>query len=234
VAEWQLRDMLTSVQAHIRRPRLRDRLTAAAYDRLTAGLEREVYGPMRSELLHNARGRVLDIGAGTGANLPHFASLSDQVRELVLVDPNAGMLERAQRKASQLRLSVQLVDRGAEELPFADETYDTLVFALTLCTIPDPEAALREAHRVLRPQGRLLVLEHVRAREQSVARWQNRLNPMWKLINNGCHLNRDTRAAIERAGFEFDRLDQFSERRIPFAIVQPHLMGIAHKHDSVR
>jgi ubiquinone/menaquinone biosynthesis C-methylase UbiE len=206
---------------------LTERLIAAGHDLLSAGVEREVFGARRRELLAEARGRVLDVGAGTGANLPYFPWRSGL--EVVLLDPSAGMLERARRKAAQLGSNVQLVDKPAEQLPFGAETFDTVVFALTLCTIPDPSLAVREARRVLRHDGRLLVLEHVRAREPGLAQWQDRLNPFWKAINNGCHLNRETRATIERAGFDFQRVDEFRERRIPLAIVQPQLIGVATK-----
>src|SRR5438270_6142069 len=163
-----------------RRPGLHERLFAAGYDLLSAGVEREVFGPRRRELLSEARGQVLDVGAGTGANLPHFSWTSGQLTGLVLLDPSAGMLERAQRNALHLDFAAEFVVRGAEEFPFDDETFDTVVFTLTLCTIPDPAAALREAHRVLRPTGQLLVFEHVRAREASLAKCQDRLNPLWK------------------------------------------------------
>jgi ubiquinone/menaquinone biosynthesis C-methylase UbiE len=142
------------------------------------------------------------------------------------------MLERAQRKARRLGLSVELVARCAEQLQFADESFDTVVFTLALCTIPDPAAALSEAHRVLTKAGRLLVFEHVRATDAHLALWQDRLNPLWQPINQGCHVNRDTRIAIEHAGFVFERLDEFRERRIPLAIVQPQLVGVAHKRIS--
>ena len=222
---------MTNSQVGIRRPRLLERLVAAGYDLLSAGVEREVFAPRRRELLAEARGRVLDVGAGTGANLPHFAWASGQVADVVLLDPSAGMLARAQRRARQLGLTVQLFDKPAEQLPFADETFDTIVCALTLCTIADPAAALREAYRVLRQSGRLLVLEHVRAREPSLATWQDRLTPLWQPLNNGCHLNRDTRAAIEAAGFAFERVAEFRERRIPLSIVQPQLVGVARKRE---
>jgi ubiquinone/menaquinone biosynthesis C-methylase UbiE len=214
-------------QLDIRRPRLRERFIAAGHDRLSAGAEREIYGAQRRELLAAARGRVLDVGAGTGANLPHFPRA--QALDLVLLDPSAGMLERAYRRALELGVSVQLVDKPAEKLPFDAESFDTVVFAMTLCTIGDPASALREARRVLRPPGRLLVFEHVRASEPDLARWQDRFDPLWRTINNGCHPNRNTRAAIAAAGFEFERIDEFREQRIPLSIVQPHLIGVARK-----
>jgi ubiquinone/menaquinone biosynthesis C-methylase UbiE len=221
--------MVTDRQFGLRRPRLRERLIAAGHDLLSASAEREIFGPRRRELLAEARGRVLDVGAGTGANLAHFPWQSGQQLEIILLDPSAGMLERAHRKARQLGLGVELVDKPAEQLPFSDETFDTVVFALALCTIADPASALREARRVLRHTGRLLVFEHVRASEPGLAHWQDRLDLLWKSINNGCHLNRDTRAAIEGAGFQFERLDEFRERRIPLDIVQPQLVGSARK-----
>ena len=224
---------MSSAPGAIRRPKLAERIVAEGHDFLSAGVEREVFGPRRHELLAEARGRVLDVGAGTGANLPHFPWESEKL-ELVLLDPSAGMLERARRRAAQLGLNVQLVDRSAETLPFASASFDTVIFALTLCTIPDPVSALREAHRVLRDDGRLLVFEHVRAGEPELARWQSRLNPLWKTLNNGCQLNRNTRAVIEAAGFEFERVDEFRERRIPLAIVQPQLIGVARKRNPER
>jgi len=219
---------VTDAQSAIRRPRLTERFIAAAHDFITAGAEREVFGPRREELLADARGRVLDVGAGTGPNLAYLPWRS-QALEVVLLDPSPGMLERARRRAAQLGVNIQLVDRPAEQMPFEDESFDTIVFALTLCTIGDPASALREARRVLRQNGRLLVYEHVRAHEADLARWQDRFDPVWKAINNGCHVNRGTRAVIESAGFEFVRADEFRERKIPLAIVQPYLVGVAQR-----
>ena len=210
-----------------RRPGLVSRLVAAIYDRGVTGLERRIFGADRRRLLEVARGRVLDVGAGTGANLPHYPW--EHVTELVLLDPSAGMLARARRKAAALGLEVQILERQAEHLPFADESFDTIVFTLSLCTIPDPAEALREARRVLRPSGRLLVLEHVRAREPALATWQDRLTPLWKTVNAGCHLNRNTRATIEAAGFAFESVEELRERRIPLPIVQPKLIGTARR-----
>ena len=206
-------------------PRLVSSWIAALYDLATAGMERQVLGAHRRRLLAAARGRVLDVGAGTGANLPHYPR--DRVSELVLLDPSPGMLHRARRRASDLGWEVQILETRAEHLPFGDETFDAVVFTLSLCTIPDPAGALQEARRVLRRNGRLLVLEHVRAREPGLATWQDRLTPLWKAVGGGCHPNRDTRAAIEAAGFTFESVEEFRERRIPVPIVQPELIGTA-------
>ena len=218
----------------LRRPSFTERLLAAGYDLLSAGVEREVFGPRRHELLAEARGRVLDVGAGTGANLPHFPWRAGRQLDVVLLDPSAGMLERAHRKAAQLALNVHSVNRPAAQLPFAAESFDTVVFTLALCTIGDPVAALGEARRVLRRSGRLLVFEHVRAHEPGVARWQDRLDPLWRRLNNGCHLNRDTRTAIEHAGFEFEHVDELEEPRIPLPIVQTLLIGVATRRDQLQ
>jgi ubiquinone/menaquinone biosynthesis C-methylase UbiE len=214
----------------IRRARFGERLIATGHDLFTAGAERRLFGPRRRELLSGARGRVLDVGAGTGANLPHLPHMPEPVSELVLLDPSAGMLERAYRRAEGLGVPVRLVDSGAEHVPFDDETFDTVIFTLTLCTIPDPAGALREAHRILRNDGRMLVFEHVRAHETGLAKWQDRWTPLWKVINNGCHPNRDTRGAIETAGFHFEHIEEFEEARIPLRIVQPQLTGTARKN----
>ncbi|MBO0685132.1 MAG: methyltransferase domain-containing protein [Candidatus Dormibacteraeota bacterium] len=206
------------------RPGPAGRLIAAVYDLAMSGSERQIYTSHRHRLLAAAWGSVLDVGAGTGANLPYYRS--DAVSDVVLLDPSAGMLDRAGRKTGQVA-AVQLMRRRADEMPFAEESFDTVVFTLSLCTIPDPLAALREARRVLRPGGALLVLEHVRAGEPDLAAWQDRVTPIWRRVNGGCRLNRDTRASIESAGFAFETVRAFRESRIPLAILQPHLIGTA-------
>ncbi|MGH2460248.1 MAG: class I SAM-dependent methyltransferase [Chloroflexota bacterium] len=223
---WSM-DHIATGGGDARRPGLISRLVAAIYDRGIARRERQVFGEDRRRLLRGARGRVLDVGAGTGANLPHYSR--EQVSELVLLDPSLGMLDRARRKATELGLAARILEQGAERLPFSDESFDTIVFTLSLCTIPDPAAALREAHRVLRPSGQLLVLEHVRAHEASLAAWQDRLTPLWKLFSAGCHPNRNTRAAIEAARFSFESVEESRDRRIPVALMQPKLIGVARR-----
>jgi len=204
-------------------------LIAAAYDLGTGGMERRLFGERRRRLLGVARGEVLDVGGGTGANLPHLAP--GQVARLVLLDPSPGMLARARRRARELGVEAQLVRGRAEWLPFPDRSFDAVVFTLSLCTIGDPATALGEARRVLRRGGRLLVLEHVRAADPRLAGWQDRLTPLWRRIGGGCHLNRDTRAAVEAAGFRFESADEFLEERIPIPVLRPHLVGVAHRDD---
>ena len=223
--------MMTSRTDRAGHPGLVSSVIAAGYDRVTAGLERQIFAAQRRRLLEAAGGRVLEVGAGTGANLPHYPR--DRVSELVLLDPSPGMLHRARRRASDLGWKVEVLERRAEHLPFRDESFDTVVFTLALCTIPDPARALRTARRVLRRDGSLLVLEHVRAREPGLAAWQDRLTPLWKTIAGGCHPNRDTRATIEAAGFAFESAEEFRERRIPVPIVQPELIGTAHRAERV-
>lgn len=198
---------------------------AAVYDWINRGLEEQVHGPRRQRLLTSARGRILDVGAGTGANLRHYRT--DQVERLVLLDVGSGMLERAGRKAAELGMGVELRTASAERLPFEDGSFDTVVFTLCLCTIPDPDRALSEARRVLAEDGQLLALEHVRAAEPGLARWQDRVNPFWRVVAGGCNLNRPTRRAIEGAGFELVSAEDVLEARIPIAVIRPWLVAVA-------
>ncbi len=182
------------------------RIFAAIYDRMNAPLERHVLGPRRERLLTGLTGDVLDVGAGTGVNLPYF----EKATRVVAVEPSAPMRARLQRKAELASVPVEVCDATAESLPFPDASFDAVVFTLALCTIPDPDAALAEARRVLKLGGQLVVLEHVRG-EGRLARRQDRWDPVWSRFGAGCHPNRDTRTAIERARFTFDEAEQFAE-----------------------
>jgi ubiquinone/menaquinone biosynthesis C-methylase UbiE len=196
---------------------------AALYDRMLAGTEDAGLREMRRELLGRAHGRTIDIGAGTGANIDLFPG---EVDELVLAEPSPHMAKRLRRRADSAGRPAQVVEAPAEQLPFAGESFDTAVFTLVLCTVPDPDAALREAARVLRPGGRLLFLEHVRAQSPRTARWQDRLMRPWRFLGAGCHCNRDTESAIERAGLRVEALERGRMPKAP-PIVRPLIRGVA-------
>ena len=154
----------------------------------------------RRALISGAQGRTLEIAAGTGLNLRHYR----QVESLVAVDISAEMLSSLQRRVAQTDVLVQTAVAGGELLPFRDGSFDTVVITLSLCTIPDPEAALDEVARVLRTDGELRFLEHVRHRRRWVARLQAALTPGWKKISGGCHLDRNSAATIAASGFDVD------------------------------
>jgi ubiquinone/menaquinone biosynthesis C-methylase UbiE len=206
------------------RPNLVQRLTAARFEQFTARREQQGFGALRRRLLQPARGHVLDVGAGTGANLPHYPGAVEYV---ALLDPHPGMLARAAGGVPSSHVSATVHLGSAERLPFADASFDTVVFTKTLCTVKNVATALKEAARVLRPNGRLLVLEHVRSRDPGLAGWQDRLAPLQRLFSSGCNPNRDTLSAIQQAGFEFDWLEQFDEPRMPYPIVRRLILGSA-------
>ena len=197
------------------------RIFAATYDRLTAPIERRALGPRRRRLLGELRGHVLDIGAGTGANLPYLTSAA----RVVAVEPDSAMRARLVRKLSYAPVPVEVNDGSAEALPFADNSFDAAVFTLVLCSVAHPDVALAEARRVLTPSGRLVVLEHVRG-DGALGRRQDRWTPLWSRLAAGCQLNRDTRADIEAAGFEFTDVETFAE--LPsWVLTRSMLQGIA-------
>ena len=164
------------------------------YDAVCALAEWRGLGRWRRWVTDGARGRTLDVGCGTGRNLPFLPPGS------VGLDPSAEVLGRARRRAPGARL----VQGSAEALPFRDESFDTVVSGLVLCSVPDPARALAEVRRVLRPGGSLRALEHVRATGTWQARWQDVLQPAWTRLTGGCHPNRDTERAVEAAGFEIE------------------------------
>ena len=173
-------------------------LFAAAYDRLMAPLERGRFRAIRTALLAHAAGRVLEIGAGTGINFPLYPAAVTQVEAL---EPDPAMSARADLRLSSARVPVRRVAARAEALPYPDASFDTVVATLVLCTVGDPRASLREAHRVLKPGGLLLVFEHVRRENPLLAGLQAALTPAWKHLAGGCHLDRDTLRLVREAGF---------------------------------
>jgi ubiquinone/menaquinone biosynthesis C-methylase UbiE len=202
-------------------------------NRSTSSFDRD-----RGPLLARARGRVLELGVGTGASLGFYPPT---VTELVGIDPAEAMLRRArerlaglERERGRLPFRVRLHRADAEALPYADGSFDTVAAVLTLCTIPDPARAAREMYRVLRPGGRLLVLEHVRAAQgRALAWWQDRVDPLWTRAAGGCHLNRDTPATLRDAGFDTAPLERYRDQPyFPFA--SPRVRGVITLDDDER
>jgi ubiquinone/menaquinone biosynthesis C-methylase UbiE len=199
------------------------RLFAAGYDRFMAGAEKAVLGEHRKALLAGVSGRVIEIGGGTGANLPFYGS---GVKELVITEPEEPMARRLERKLTGYSLTARVIRAPAEELPLEDQSFDFAVSTLVLCTVTDPGQALTEVHRVLKPGSQLLFLEHVRADDPRLARWQDRLHGLQFRIGHGCHCNRRTLENIEGAGF---RVTQLTSDHVPKAppIVRPLIVGAA-------
>lgn len=160
-------------------------------------------GRWRGKLVADARGRVLEVGCGTGLGLTGYG----EDVELFAFDPNLDALYRARRRSHDARL----LCASSESIPFADDSFDCVVSSLVFCSVADVDRGLRELKRVLRPEGRLLMLEHVQARSRLGARVLDRMQPAWTLISGGCHPNRDTVAAVQRAGFVIDA-DSFRAR----------------------
>jgi SAM-dependent methyltransferase len=195
---------------------------ARCYDQFMDRIDRTGAAEHRRRLVEEAGGEVLEIGAGTGKNLPLYKA----AERVVALDPDPAMRARAHEAAREARLPVEVVDGDAVALSFPDASFDTVVFSLVLCTVPDLGQALAEARRVLRPGGTLRFYEHVRATDPHLARWQDRLERPWGWIGRGCHPNRDTPAAV--AGFGVISLEDFDFPAMP-PIVRPHVIGIAER-----
>ena len=196
---------------------------ARVYDPFLALGERSGMRDLRRETLATARGRVLEIGAGTGLNVKLYPGA---VTAITLAEPDAPMAARLRRRVSGASHPVEVVQAPAEQLPFADGSFDTVVSTLVLCTVADMAASLREIGRVLAPGGQLLFVEHVRAGHGRLVRWQERLHEPWRRFACGCHCNRDTAVALRDNGFAVERVQEHRWRRMP-RIVQPLLAGIA-------
>ncbi len=199
------------------------RIFATLYEPVLKASERNGLSDLRAGLLARARGRTLELGAGTGLNLPHYPA---EVTELVLTEPEGPMAAKLEGRVRARGLSAKVVRAGAEKLPFADASFDTVVATLVFCTVRDLERSLGEVGRVLAPGGQLLFLEHVRHPDPAQARRQRRLTPIQRRVACGCHLDRATPAAIAQAGLALS-----DERHEPFpkapAVLQPLAIGRA-------
>lgn len=198
-------------------------LFACVYDRMTAGVEAAGLRARRERLLENARGRVLEIGAGTGANLPLYGTA---VETITATEPEPPMARKLSRRVRELPRDVEVVQAPAEKLPFPDAHFDTAVSTLVLCTVNDLPQTLRELQRVLKLGGRLLFIEHVRSEDPRVAAWQDRLNPLNRIVAHGCNCNRSTVEAIRAAGFTITSLDRGMLAKAP-PFVRPLVVGTA-------
>jgi SAM-dependent methyltransferase len=200
------------------------RLAAAGYDWLFDRVDPCGGADHRRRMVEQAAGEVLEIGAGTGRNLPLYRTAT----RVVALEPGPGMRARANQTALAAQVAVEIVDGTAEHLPFPDAAFDTVVASLVLCTVPDLAQTLTEARRVLRPGGTLRFYQHVRADDPRLARWQDRLERPWGWLAGGCHPNRDVVAAIAAAGFRVLELDRFDFQIMP-PLVRPHVLGVAQR-----
>ncbi len=206
-------------------------LIARYYERMLAGSERAGLAEMRASLLQEATGRTLEIGAGTGLNLPRYTSA---VTELVLLEPDPYMAERLRERLERdgtAAAEARLIEAAAEDLPFDDGSFDTVVSTLALCTVESPERALAEIRRVLVAGGALLFIEHVRSEQRRRAWWQDRLERPWGRVAGGCHPNRPTPDSLAEAGFWIERIER---GRLPKAPpwVRPMIRGVARRPSS--
>ena len=199
------------------------RAFAFGYDFFFMRAERAGLRELRRKALADASGRTLEIGAGTGLNHDLYPAA---VTELTLTEPFEPMARQLREKAKALAIPVEVVEAPAEALPFPDASFDTVALTLVLCTVPEPDRALAEIARVLKPGGRFLFLEHVRAEEPGMARWQDRLNPPWRVFGHGCNCNRDTLATIERSPLTVERAERGRIPKMP-PLVKPMLIGAA-------
>jgi SAM-dependent methyltransferase len=205
-------------------------MTTSWYDRhiLPHALDLACGMPMisrqRQRVVPLATGRVLEVGIGTGLNMPHYDKT--RVTKITGLDPGLSMHPRARERIAEAGLEVELVGLSAEKIPLPDASFDTVLVTYTLCTIPDILSALKEMRRVLAPGGQLLYCEHGRAPDVSVQRWQDRLQPLWGKVAGGCHLGRDIPALLRAAGFVLPDLQSaYLPGPRPFTF---HYWGQAH------
>lgn len=167
----------------------------------------------RQSLVPQAKGRVLEVGMGSGINLQHYNT--DSVEFVWALEPSQGMRKRAQKNLAQSPIEVKWLDLPGEEIPLDNNSVDTVLLTYTLCSIPDWQRALEQMRRVLKPGGELLFSEHGTAPDPAIQKWQDRLNPVWKAFGGGCHLNRPIDKLLQQSGFEIKQLDTEYMNKVP-------------------
>jgi ubiquinone/menaquinone biosynthesis C-methylase UbiE len=196
-------------------------LFARAYEKLSPRWEEQGQGELRERALAGLTGRVVEVGAGNGMNFAHYPA---GVTEVVAVEPEPFLRDRASERAAEAPVTVTVVAGDAGALPLGDGEADAVVFSLVLCSVPDQPRALAEARRVLKPDGELRFYEHVVSHKPAKAAFQRAFtHTLWKRISGGCHMDRDTGAAIATAGFEVETMD-----RVPFQGLA-HILGVARR-----
>lgn len=226
VAARLLTETHTTGETTVTRTKVSHPLFARFYAWASPRMEKAGYGERRGQLLAGLTGRVLEVGAGNGMNFAHYPA---EVTAVLAVEPEPHLRALAETQAGETAISIHVVDGTADHLPAADASFDAVVASLVLCSVPDVPAALAEIRRVLRPGGELRFFEHVRADTPGLARVQRVLDAtVWPTVGAGCHAHRDTRTAIEEAGFTINDLEQL---RIPETAIpgptSPHIVGAA-------
>ena len=206
------------------------RIFALIYDPVMGRTEKAGLTAHRKTLLSEASGDVLEVGAGTGANLLLYG---DGAQTLTLTEPEKPMVRRLEKHIAQRHPDAKLLRAPAEDLPFNDSSFDTVVSTLVLCTVDDQRRALREMHRVLRPGGRLLFIEHVRSEDEKLARLQDRMAPINVRIGHGCHCNRPTLDEIQNAGFTVTHVEHDTLKHAP-RYIRPLIVGAAQPSQASR
>jgi ubiquinone/menaquinone biosynthesis C-methylase UbiE len=175
------------------------------YDTLMGPLEKGTFQDIRKELIQKVHGQVLEIGSGTGINFPYYK----KVDKVIGIEPEPLMREQSLKRAQNSHVPIEVLEVSAEELPFPDDSFDSVVNTLVFCTIPDPIKALQEVKRVCKPNGKVLFFEHVRLNHSGLGRLQDLLTPMWKKLCDGCHLNRNTLELVKQAGFNVTAVKRY-------------------------
>jgi SAM-dependent methyltransferase len=207
---------------------------ARMYEKISAESELRGTAEHRDRALAGLSGRVIEVGAGNGLNFQHYP---DTVTEVVAVEPEDRLRALAEEAAARSPVLIEVIPGHGDALPFDDASFDAAVVSLVLCSVPEPGHFLAEVRRILKPGGELRFFEHVRSVRPLLGVFQDAITPLWSAIGGGCHLNRDSRAAINAAGFEIDELDWFTYRPLKFVPPQAHILGRhtnrdAH-HDSI-
>ena len=203
---------------------------AALFDKLSESHERTFMKEIRPRIVGGARGRVLEIGAGTGHSIPYYAG--NKFEELVITEPDPYMMQRLREKFDRVSIEAQVVEAPAEELPFPDASFDSVLSVHVFCSVQDVAQSLAEVRRVLKPGGQFRFFDHVRSRNAAGALAQDIVLPVWRWFGAGCHPNRDIACAVEKAGFrllEHERMRPFSipQSLLICAFSRPHVYGIA-------